>query len=108
MAGKTNAVNKGTLPREAFAIVGRPADPATWLLPHHKKNVAGAAGGKTDPEKTVDWRLMAEAVDLLRPRASRRRKIAAAPEQVLAAAVHLASHYRRAGRALPDVLAALV
>ncbi len=96
------------LPKEAFAIVGDRGDPGTWRLPHHRKSVSRAAGGKQDLEKTVDWELMPPALAALSPRGSRPRELAASPGEILSAAGHLASHYRQAGRPLPDVLAALL
>jgi len=95
------------LPKEAFAIVGDPENPDTWRLPHHRRSVLRALRGKLDIEKTVDWDLMGGAVRALSPGGNRRREMTASPEEVLAAAGHLAEHYRKAGRPLPDILAAL-
>ncbi len=108
MTIKKIAKTKEALPREAFALVGNSGDTATWHLPHHKKNILKAIPGKLDIEKTVDWHLMAVAVDELSLGVNRRRKIEADPEKILVAAAHLATHYRHAGHPLPDVLAALV
>ncbi len=96
------------LPEEAFAIVSDRGNPGTWQLPHHRKSVSRYAGGKQDPEKTVDWELMPAALAALSPRRNRPRELAVSPGEILSAARHLASHYRQAGRPLPDVLAALV
>ena len=98
---------KQGLPKEGFAIVGDPADPASWQLAHHRKSIIRALSGELDIEKTVDWRRMGAAAATLSPRRRRTDGVNAAPEQVLAAAKHLASHYRKAGRPLPDILAAL-
>lgn len=105
---KETAKTKEVLPEEAFALVGNPGDTTTWRLPHHRKNILKAIPGKPDMEKTVDWPMIAIAVGELSLGVNRRRKIEADPEQILAAAAHLAAHYRRAGYPLPDVLAALV
>jgi len=102
------AKTKEGLPREAFAIVGDPKDPETWKLPHHKKSISRALRGKLDIEQTVDWERMSAAVAALSPRGYRGQRVDASPEQILQAAKHLAAHYRRAGKPLPDTLAALV
>ncbi len=96
------------LPEEAFAIVSDPENPETWQLPHHRKSVSRAARGKQDLGKTVDWELMPPALAALSPRRNRLLRLAASPGEILSAAGHLASHYRQAGRPLPDVLAALL
>ena len=98
----------GGLPKEAFAIVGNPEDPDSWQLPHHNKNIFRALRGKFDLEKTVDWEQMGALMIALRPSGYGGRRIAASPEEILEAAGHLAAHYRKAGKPLPDVLAALV
>jgi len=95
------------LPEEAFAIVGDPEDTETWKLPHHKKSIFRALKGRLDIEKTVDWERMPAAVAALSPKGYRRRQVAATPEQILAAARHLADHYLKADKPLPDILAAL-
>jgi hypothetical protein len=102
------AKTKEGLPKEAFAIVGDPNDPDTWKLPHHKSSISRALKGKLDIEKTVDWERMPAAVAALSPAGYRGRRVDASPEQILQAAKHLADHYRKAGKPLPDTLAALV
>ncbi|MBI4186048.1 MAG: hypothetical protein HY530_00890 [Chloroflexi bacterium] len=97
---------KEDLPAEAFAIVGSPEDSGTWKLPHHKRSILRAIWGKVDLEDTVDWERMSAAVTALSLDGHRRR-VEASPEEILAAARHLAGHYRKAGRPLPDTLAAL-
>jgi hypothetical protein len=99
---------KEGLPKEAFAIVGDPDDPDTWKLPHHKKSISRALKGKLDIEKTVDWDRMPAAVAALSPGGYRGQRVDASPEQILNAARHLANHYRKADKPLPDTLAALV
>jgi len=98
---------KEGLPKEAFAIVGDPEAPETWKLPHHKKSIFRAMKGRLDIEKTVDWERMPAAVAALSPRGYRGQRVDASPEQILAAAKHLADHYRKADKPLPDILAAL-
>ena len=105
---KKQSKTKEKLPKEAFAIVANPEDPDTWQLPHHQRSIFRAIRGKFDMEKTVDWDRMSAVVTALLPSAYRRRRVAASPEEILAAAGHLAGHYRKAGKPLPDVLAALV
>ena len=99
---------KEGLPKEAFAIATDPEDPDTWQLPHHKKSIFRALRGKFDIEKTLDWDHMDMAVAALSPTGYGGRRVAASPEEILEAATHLAEHYRRAGKPLPDTLAALV
>jgi len=96
------------LPKEAVTIVGNPEDPYTWKLPHHQKSIFRALRGKQDMEKTVDWVQVEEAVRALSLGGNRRREVEASPEQILEAAAHLATHYRKADKPLPDILAALV
>ena len=96
------------LPEEAFAIVGDPGNPETWKLPHHKKSIVRALKGKLDIEKTVDWDRMPAAVAALSRGGYRGQRVEASPEEILKAAKHLAEHYRKAGKPLPDTLAALV
>jgi len=101
-------ITKEGLLEEAFALVGNPEDPDTWQLPHHQKSIFRALKGKFDIEKTVDWDRMDAAVATLSLGNYHRREVAASAEQILAAAGHLANHYRKAGKPLPDTLAALV
>lgn len=96
-----------SLPREAFAIVGDMENPDTWRLPHHKKSIKRALKGAMDIERTVDWKQVAEAVSRLSP-LNPGRRLPASPEEILEAANHLAAHYRKADKPLPDILAALV
>ena len=99
---------KDGLPGEAFAIVGDPDEPDTWKLPHHKRSVFRALRGKTDIERTVDWDRMPAAVTALSPSGYQGQRVDASPEEILSAAKHLAGHYRKANKPLPDTLAALV
>jgi len=99
---------KDGLPKEAFAIIGDPDDTETWKLPHHKKTIFRALKGKLDLEKTVDWERMPAAVAALAVGGYRGRRVDASPEEILLAAKHLAEHYRKADKPLPDTLAALV
>jgi hypothetical protein len=99
---------KEGLPREAFAIMGDPDDPDTWKLPHHKKSILRALKGKLDIEKTVDWDRMPAAVAALSPGGYRGQRVEATEGEIIDAARHLANHYKKAGRPLPDTLAVLV
>ena len=96
------------LPAEAFAIVGDPEDPDTWKLPHHTRAIFRTLKGRLDSERTVDWQRMAAAVAALSPGGYRGRRAEATPEQFLAAARHLASHYQKAGQEPPSTLADLL
>jgi hypothetical protein len=99
---------KEGLPAEAFAIVGDPGDPDTWKLPRHTRAIFRALKGRLDSERTMDWQRTAAAVAALSPGGYRGRRVEATPEQILAAARHLASHYQKAGRELPATLADLL
>ena len=96
------------LPREAYAIAGDHDDPERWKLPHHRKSIARALRGKLDIEKTVDWERMPATVAALSPKGHRGQRVDASPEEILPAAKHLAEHYSKAGKPLPDTLAAIV
>lgn len=99
---------KEGLPKEAFAIVGDADDINTWKLPHHTKAIFRALAGRLDIERTVDWNRMPAAVAALSPSGYRGQRVEAGPEEILKAAKHLANHYRKANKPLPDTLAALV
>ena len=99
---------KDGFPVEAFAMVGDVEEPETWKLPHHKKNIFRALRGKLDIEQTVDWDRMPAAVVALSPRSPLGQRVNAQPEDILEAARHLAEHYRKVDRPLPDTLAAMV
>jgi len=96
------------LPREAFAIVGDPEDPSTWKLPHHTEAIFRALRGRLDVEKTVDWDRMPAAVAALSPGGYRGRQVDATREERVKAACHLANHYRKADKDIPDALRALI
>ena len=95
-------------PKEAFAIVGDPEDPKTWKLPHHKSGILIARRRKINIERTVDWERMPVAVAALSPGGYLGQRVEASPEEILQAAEHLANHYRKADKPLPDTLAVLV
>lgn len=99
---------KDGLPKEAFAIVRDPEDPDTWKLPHHTKAIFRALKGKLGIEKTVDWDRMPAAVAAISPGGHRGERVKASPEEILAAAKHLANHYRKADKSVPDTLLALI
>ena len=100
--------SKRGLPMEAFAIVGDPDDPETWKLPHHTRAIFRALTGKLDIEATVDWDRTPAAVAALSPEGYRGQRVTATPWQILQAANHLAGHYLKAAKDLPDTLAALI
>jgi hypothetical protein len=99
---------KEGLPREAFAIAGDPDDPATWKLPHHTRAIFRALRGRLDMEKTVDWDRMPAAVAALSPGGYRGQRVDASEEDIIRAARHLARHYEKADKPIPDTLAALI
>lgn len=98
---------KGGLPREAFAMVEDPDDPATWKLPHHTKAILRARG-RLDIEKTVDWDRMPAAVAALSKGGYRGERVQASEEDIIKAARHLAAHYEATGKSVPDTLGALI
>ena len=99
---------KEGLPKEAFAIVGDAQKPETWKLPHHTRAIFRALGGKMDMERTVDWDRMAAVVAALSSGGYRGQRVDATQGEILGAAYHMAGHYRKAGKELPDTLANLV
>jgi hypothetical protein len=99
---------KEGLPKEAFAIVGDPEDPDTWKLPHHTKAIFRAIQGQLDIEKTVDWDRMPAAVAALNPGGYRGERVQAPKEDIIRAAGHLARHYEKAGKSVPDTLGTLI
>ncbi len=106
MAKQIGRIKDG-LPREAFAIAGDPENPDTWRLPHHKRSIGRALKGDLDVERTVDWDEAATAASALSP-LNRGKRVPVSPEEILEAANHLAGHYRKGNKSLPDILAALV
>jgi len=105
----SNATNsKEGLPKEAFAIVGDPEDPETWKLPHHTKAIFRALKGRINIEKTVDWDRMPAAVAALSRAGYRGERVQADPENIISAARHLARHYQKADKPVPDTLGVLI
>lgn len=96
------------LPRQAFALVGDVELPGTWQLPHHTKVVKRAVIGKIGYEHTVDWPLLEKSVLSLSRQGIDGRRVVAEPWLIIEAARHLAAHYRKAGRQIPDVLCVLI
>ncbi|MFP3898198.1 MAG: hypothetical protein ACLFVD_02695 [Dehalococcoidia bacterium] len=97
-------LSKEGLPRQAFAIVGDARDPDTWKLPHHTRSIWRALRGRLDIEATVDWDRMPAAVAALSPGGHRGQQVEAPSEQKARAARHLANHYRKADREVPETL----
>ena len=101
-------ITREGLPWQAFAIVGDKELPPTWKLPHHTRQVYRAIKGKVGYEHTVDWQNMPTQVAYLSRQGVEGQRVIADELQILAAAAHLAAHYRKAGRSVPDALAVLV
>ncbi len=101
-------ITKEGLPREAFVIVGVSDDPETWKLPHHTKAIFRALRGKIDIEKTVNWDRMPAAVAALSRGGYRGERVQVDPEDIISAARHLARHYEKADKPVPDTLGALI
>ena len=99
---------KDGLPKEAFAIVGDPDDSDTWKLPHHTKAIFRYLQGRIGLEKTVDWDRMPVAVAALSPGGYRGERVQASAEDIIRAARHLARHYEKADKSIPDTLGALI
>lgn len=99
---------KDGLPWQAFAIAPDRKRTDTWQLPHHTREVKRAAQGKIGYEHTVDWLLLEKAVTLLSRFGYEGRRVTADPELIIQAARHLASHYREAGRQIPNALCVLL
>jgi len=102
------AISREGLPKEAFAIVGDPQAPETWKLPHHTKTISRALQGSIDTEKTVDWNFMPEAVAALSLGGYQGERVRAEPGEIIKAAQHLAGHYQKAGKSVPDTLGAII
>lgn len=97
------------MPYQAFAIVPDREDTTTWKLPHHTRLIYRAIkGNKIGYERTVDWDNMPLMVQFLSRRGIEGKRVQAEPHELLEAARHLASHFIKAGKHLPDALAAIV
>jgi len=101
-------ITKEGLPKEAFAIVGDSQDPETWKLPHHTRAIMRALHGRLDIGKTVNWDRMPAAVAALSPGGYRGQQVDATREEKVKAARHLANHYHKADKEVPDTLRALI
>ena len=104
---KPEPVLKDGLPWQAYALVIDRADPRTWYLPHHTKMVKKSVKGKIGYEHTVDWKAMPRIVYGLSRYGRQAEKLPLDENQVLQAASHLAMHYIKAGKPLPDALAVI-
>jgi len=97
-----------SLPWQAYAIVPDPNNPLSWRLPHHTKLVRRAAAGKIGFEHTVAWPQLELCVQLVSRAGADGKRVQADPEDIIRGARHLASHYIKAGKPVPDALAVLV
>ena len=95
-------------PWQAFAIVGDKDDPDTWKLPHHNSTIFRAIKGKIGFERTVDWDRMPAAVAALSKGGYRGQRVEASEGDIISAARHLARHYQKADKPVPDTLAVLI
>jgi len=96
------------LPWQAYAIVPDPNNPLGWRLPHHTKLVRRDAAGKIGYEHTVDWPQLELCVQLVSRAGADGKRVQADPEDIIRGARHLASHYIKAGKPVPDALAVLI
>jgi len=92
------------LPWQAYAIVGSKDNPDTWKLPHHTRKVYRAIQGKIGYEHTVDWENINLMVLYLSRQGVEGQRVQADSDSILSAAKHLASHFLKAGKPLPDAL----
>ena len=102
-----HTVSQGKRTWRDYAIVGDKKDPSTWQLPHHTGALSHGSQ-KGSGESTVDWDLIAIAVAAISRMGYRGRRVCARENEIIAAARHLAGHYRNAGKPLPNALAVLV
>ncbi len=63
---------------------------------------------KDSRPKTIDWNDIERRVRSLSRHGDEGVRLRASPEEILARAQRLAEYYRKAGKPLPDTLAALV
>ena len=101
-------VEKDGLPWQAFAAVGDLNNPDSWFIPHHTREVTRAVKGKVGIERTVDWDLMPAAAAAIFWRNTEPERVNLSANEILTAAAHLANHYKKAGKPLPDALAVLI
>ena len=92
------------LPRQAFAIVPDQEKPATWKLPHHTRAIFRYLKGRLRLEATVDRDRLPLAAAALSKGGYRGQRVEAPPGAIAEAAAHLAQHYTKAGRPIPDSL----
>ena len=100
-------ITRDGLPWQAFAIVRNIHNPALWFIPHHTREVTRAVKGKVGIERTVDWDLMPAAAAAIFWRNTEPERVNLSANEILTAAAHLANHYKKAGKPLPDALAVL-
>jgi len=95
---------KDGLPSQAFAIVEDPDSPSTWYLPHHTGRISQALAGSCSLESTVDWMLMLRAIVALSYPNITSQCPTSDKRLLFDGARHLLSHYRIAGRPVPNAL----
>lgn len=105
---ENKVVTSPQLPYQAYAIVGSRDDPLTWKLPHHTRKVYRAIQGKLGYEHTVDWDNINQMVLYLSRQGVEGQRVQADSDAILKAAHHLAAHFSKAAKPLPDALAVLV
>ena len=99
----TDTLRKEGLPWWAFAIVGSRLDPDTWKLPHHTPEILGCSP-RVLCQETVDWDRVGPAVAALSPGGYRGQRVEATTFQRRRAAEHLALHYQKASKSVPETL----
>ena len=105
---KKSVKTRNGLSREAFAIIGNPANSEKWQLPHYTRAIFKVLTGSLDVKRTIDWERFGAVVAAILPRNGAGKKIEASPGETIESARHLAAHCRNADRPLIDILAALI
>jgi hypothetical protein len=105
MAEKKSVTRGGKkLYRQYFAIMGDADDPSTWKLPHH----TGGQGDVPHAQLSVNWGQARAAIVAAVSGQFRGNKLGATMAQRKTAARHLATHYRKAKKDVPEGLSKFI
>lgn len=104
MAKKTKTIDGKVYYQQYFAITGSASDPDTWKLPHH----TGGQGDRPHDQLAVDWGRVEAAAVAAESGQFRGNNLGATMAQRKTAARHLASHYRKAKKTVPEGLAKFI
>lgn len=100
MAKKTKKINGKVYYQQYFAIRGKASDPETWKLPHH----TGGQGDRAHDELAVDWGRVGAALVAVESGQFRGQRLGATMAERKRAGRHLAAHYRKAKKDVPEGL----